>query len=273
MSRSSLKRRSTLKAPFLKQLSFDVSPVKDDALYPFSIPLFKKSFSLAFTKPITIFVGENGTGKSTLLEFIAHACGFNIWGGSRNHFYGANENQSLDYLNQLTKFMRLSWLPRVSKGFFMRAETFFNFLEKVHYGLDGYDPAFLEQCYGGDLFKRSHGESFLAFFEHQMDREGIFLFDEPESALSPSRQVEFLKLLKRVENSQRGQVIMVTHSPLLMAFPGADLFSFTHCGIEQVQLKQIENFQLLEKFFNHPHQFIKEIMSQKLDKNLNNEEA
>lgn len=260
MAGSSLKRGSSLKSPFLKQLSFDVSKAEDVTGYPFSVPLFEKSFTLTFSKPITILVGENGTGKSTLLEFIAHACGFNIWGGSRNHLYGAHENQSLEYLSQLSRTMKLAWLPKVSKGFFMRAETFFNFLEKVHYGLDGYDPGFLDQCYGGDLFQRSHGESFLSFFSHQLNRQGIFLFDEPESALSPSRQIEFLKLLKKVEESRQGQIIMVTHSPLLMACAGADLVSFSRRGIEKVELEQIGHFQLLSEFFKSPQKFLKEMM-------------
>jgi predicted ATPase len=250
------KRGSSLRPPFLKQLSFNRSKGGGEEAYPFSVPLFRKSFNLSFSQPVTIFTGENGTGKSTLLEFIAHSCGFNIYGGSRNHLYKAHENQSLDYLCDLAKACKLSWLPKVSKGFFMRAETFFNFMEKVHYDLDGYDPGFLEQCYGGDLFQRSHGESFLSFFSHQLDRQGIFLFDEPESALSPARQLEFLRLLKKVADSEKGQIIMVTHAPLLMALPGAELLSFTHRGMAPITLEQTPHFQLLEKFFHDPHRFI-----------------
>lgn len=254
--------KSSLKPPFLKQISFDRTKAEAGNDYPFSIPLFKKSFTLKFSKPVTIFVGENGTGKSTLLEFIAYASGFNVWGGSRNHTYGAHENQCLEYLKELAKGATLSWLPKVAKGFFMRAETFFNLLEKIHYELDGYDQGFLERCYGGDLFKRSHGESFLSFFSHQMNRHGLFLFDEPESALSPSRQVEFLKLLKTVEQSQRGQIIMITHSPLLMSFPGAEVFSFTHRGIERIEPQQTGHFQLMEEFFKNPRRFLQEAMKE-----------
>lgn len=249
------KRSNSLKPPFLKQLSFDHGKGASEETYPFSISLFQKSFDLSFSKPITIFVGENGTGKSTLLEFIAYSCGFNIYGGSRNHTYGVHENQSLEYLNQLSKTMKLAWLPKVSKGFFMRAETFFNFMEHVHYNIE-----FHPECYGGDLFQRSHGESFLSFFSHQLDRPGIFLFDEPESALSPTRQLEFLKLLKKVSDSGKGQIIMVTHSPLLMALPGAELISFSHRGMAPITLEQTPHFQLLNRFFENPQTFISEAL-------------
>ena len=248
-----LRTSLSLKSPFLKKLSFDRSKADDEDSYPFTVPIFKKNFSLNFSNPVTIFTGENGTGKSTLLEFIAHACGFNIWGGSKNHVYSANENQSLSYLKSLNNTINLSWLPKVSKGFFMRAETFFNFMEHVHYNID-----FHPNCYGGDLFQRSHGESFLSFFEHQLNRKGIFLFDEPESALSPSRQIEFLKLLNKVKKSQSGQIIMITHSPLLMAFPGAELVSFSRCGLEPIRLQETLHFQLMERFFNDPEKFLDE---------------
>ena len=259
MARSPLKRASSLKAPFLKQISFDRAKAEGSTDYPFSVPLFQKNFTLKFQKPVTIFVGENGTGKSTLLEFIAYAAGFNVWGGSRNHTHDAHEDQSLEYLKDLSKAATLAWLPKVSKGFFMRAETFFNFLEHVHYNID-----FHPECYGGDLFKRSHGESFLSFFSHQMNRQGLFLFDEPESALSPSRQVDFLKLLKTVEASQNAQVIMITHSTLLMSFPGAEVFSFTHRGIERIEPDQTVHFQLMEQFFKNPHRFLQEMMEEEI---------
>lgn len=194
-SMATQKIRENLRPPFLKRVCFEKTKAKAQDCFPFSIPIFQKDFILELTKPVTIFVGENGSGKSTLLEFIAFLCGFNLLGGSRNHMYGTHGRESLEHIKQLAECTRLSWLPKMSTGFFFRAETFFNFSEYI------LDPELdnLEVLYGGDLLKRSHGESFLTFFSNRLSRRGIYLFDEPEAALSPTRQLEFLKKLRAEE--------------------------------------------------------------------------
>ncbi len=246
---------SKLHPPFLKQITFSRDQASTDS-FPFTIPLFKKDFTLEFEKPITILIGENGSGKSTLLEFIAHACGFNIQGGSRDHAYNAQGIESLDHLNALAPHLRLSWLPKVTEGFFMRAETFFNFLEFIH------KPEWsdLERYYGGNLLQKSHGESFLAFFANRLLRGGMYLLDEPEAALSPMRQFEFLKVLEETENRQNAQIILVTHSPLLMGYPNADIYLFDYHGIRKTTLEETEHFLTMKQYFNDPRTFIKQFL-------------
>lgn len=252
------KTQSYLKPPFLKRICFEKNKAEDLDNFPFSIPIFRKDFILEFSKPITVFVGENGSGKSTLLEFIASSCGFNLLGGSQNHLYTTHGRESFDHLKRLTDCTTLSWLPKVSTGFFLRAETFFNFLEYIH------NPEWqdLEVQYGGNLLKKSHGESFLSFFANQLERKGIYLFDEPEAALSPTRQLEFLKILKQVEDRGNAQVILITHSPLLMAYPNADLFTFGYRGISKIALEDSDHFRAMSKFYKNPHVFIEESLNE-----------
>lgn len=252
------KIRENLKPPFLKRICFEKAKAKDQDRFPFSIPIFQKDFILELTKPVTIFVGENGSGKSTLLEFIASLCGFNLLGGSRNHLYDTQGRESLEHIKQLAECTRLSWLPKMSTGFFFRAETFFNFSEYI---LDP-DLDNLEASYGGDLLKKSHGESFLTFFSNRLSWKGIYLFDEPEAALSPTRQLEFLKILKQIEDRANAQVILITHSPLLMAYPSANLFMFGYRGISKIDLEDSEHFRVMSKFYKNPRLFIKESLNE-----------
>jgi len=193
------------KAPFLRTIRYS-SP--NENRFPFNLPLFKKSFDLKFKKPITIFVGENGTGKSTLLEGLAAKCGFALEGGNRNHAKNREANST-----PLDPELTLSWSHKVNTGFFLRAETFTNFASMV-------DREGLGFAYGGKpLHAQSHGESFMALFDSHFDYEGVYILDEPEAALSPVRQLAFLRMLHDMEKSTHIQVIMATHSPILLSFP------------------------------------------------------
>jgi predicted ATPase len=176
-----------LPPPFLKRLTFIEERVKADE-FPFTIPAFQRGkLQLDFERPITIIVGENGTGKSTLIEGIAGQCGFNLSGGNRNHVYSADQNAS-----PLSRALRLSWLPKVTRGFFMRAESFYNFGRYLD-EMQKEDPVTL-QAYGGkSLHEQSHGESFLALFTNKFSGQALYILDEPEAALSMRRQLEFLK--------------------------------------------------------------------------------
>jgi predicted ATPase len=253
------KNQGTLRSPFLKRICFEKAKADNQESFPFSIPIFRKDFILELSKPITIFVGENGSGKSTFLEFIASLCDFNLQGGSHNHLYDTHGRESLEHIKQLAMCTRLSWLPKMSTGFFFRAETFFNFAEYI---LDPELELDLEASYGGDLLKKSHGESFLTFFSNRLNGRGIYLFDEPEAALSPTRQLEFLRILKQVEDRGNAQVIFITHSPLLMAYPYADLFMFGYRGISKIALEGSEHFRVMSKFYKNPHIFIEESLNQ-----------
>src|SRR3954463_7052162 len=216
--------------PFLKEIEFH--PPSGRTEFPFNVPLFSRPFSLQFKKAITIIVGENGTGKSTLLEAIAAKCGFALQGGNRNHREDAVYDST-----PLDEALTLSWLPRIHQGFFLRAETFTNFATKV-------DQLDVGWAYGGkSLHAQSHGESFMALFNSRFEHGGMYILDEPEAALSPLRQLGFLKLLHDVEKLQEAQIIMATHSPILLSYPGADVLSIEDGKLQRIDYRESEHFR------------------------------
>jgi len=199
-------------APYLRRVWLDPSLISDRRAYPFCLPFLNDDFELSFDSPITIIVGENGAGKSTLLEGIAVLAGYDEAGGGKG-YTPVDHSNALEVMGgTLSGALRASWLPKITNGWFFRAETFFS----VARYLDAVGS-------GPDYLSHSHGEGFLRFFEERCQRQGIYIFDEPESALSPARQMEFLKLMRRMEQSTICQIVMATHSPMLMAYPGARL--------------------------------------------------
>jgi predicted ATPase len=151
----------------------------------------------------------------------------------------------------LSSALRASWLPRITNGWFFRAESFFS----VERYLDAMGS-------GADFLSHSHGEGFLRFFEERCQRQGIYIFDEPESALSPNRQMEFLKLMRRMEESSHCQVIMATHSPILMAYPGASLLRLAKYGLEPVTLWATDHFRVMREFCADPAGFVEAMMEE-----------
>jgi predicted ATPase len=244
------KRPINLPAPYLKRLWLDQSRVENAEEYPFCLPFLKSGFDLTFVKAVTIIVGENGAGKSTLLEGIAALAGYDEAGGGKG-YRAVNHSNALEVMGgRLSHALRASWLPKITAGWFFRAESFFS----VARYLD--ESAVL---YGGtppDFLSHSHGEGFLRFFEERCQRQGFFIFDEPESALSPSRQIEFLKLLRLMDRSRHAQVIMATHAPILMAYPNATLLRLTKYGLEPVTLEETDHFRLMREFFQSPADFL-----------------
>ncbi|MCK1740847.1 AAA family ATPase [Bradyrhizobium sp. 139] len=243
-------RTINLPAPYLKRVWLDPSQVHDREAYPFCLPIFPDDFELNFDAAITIIVGENGTGKSTILEGIATLAGYDDAGGGKGYMPVDHSEASEKMGGQLSKALRASWLPKITNGWFFRAESFFSvarYLDKA-----ARDAGQL----GPDFLSHSHGEGFLRFFEERCQRQGIFIFDEPESALSPARQIEFLKLLQRMEDSRICQVIMATHAPMLMAYPNAKLLRLTRAGIEPVMLRETEHFKVMREFCDDPDRFI-----------------
>jgi predicted ATPase len=246
-------RAINLPAPYLKRIWIDPSRIADRDAYPFCLPFLRDDFSLTFDRAITIVVGENGSGKSTLLEGIAVLAGYDEAGGGKG-YATVDHSWALEKMGgQLSKALRASWLPKITNGWFFRAESFFSvarYLDQMaqQYPMGGGPPP--------DFLSHSHGEGFLRFFEERCQRQGIFIFDEPESALSPARQMEFLKLLHRMDRSERCQVIMATHSPVLMAYPSATLLRLTRGGLEPTTVEQTDHYKAMREFFDDPRAFV-----------------
>ena len=220
--------------------------------YPFCLPFLRDSFELSFDAAITIIVGENGTGKSTLLEGIAVLAGYDEAGGGKGYRPVDHSNALEEMGGTLSKALRASWLPKITNGWFFRAESFFSVAryldEAARESLGGSPPP--------NFLSHSHGEGFLRFFEERCQRQGIFIFDEPESALSPVRQIEFLKLLQMMDKSERCQVIMATHAPLLMAYPNATLLRLKKYGLEPVTIEETDHYRIMREFCNDPASFV-----------------
>jgi predicted ATPase len=239
-------RTINLPAPYLRRLWLDPSRIADRKAYPFCLPFLGDDFELGFDRPITIIVGENGTGKSTLLEGIAVLAGYDEAGGGKGYM-PVDHSKALEVMGgQLSKALRASWLPKITNGWFFRAESFFSVARYLDEVASPY----------ADLLSHSHGEGFLRFFEERCQRQGIFIFDEPESALSPARQIEFLKLMRRMEQSTICQVVMATHSPVLMAYPNARLLRLTKYGLEPVTVEQTDHYKVMREFCDDPAGFV-----------------
>jgi predicted ATPase len=196
-------------------------------------------------------VGENGSGKSTLLEGIAALAGFDEAGGGKG-YRPVDHSRALEAMGgRLAQALRASWLPKVTTGWFFRAESLFSVARYL-------DESALEPLSGPppDFLSHSHGEGFLRFFDERCSRQGLYIFDEPESALSPSRQIEFLKLLRRMDESRVCQVIMATHAPLLMAYPGATLLQLTKHGLAQRTVEETDHYRLMREFWSDPRGFV-----------------
>ena len=221
----------------------------DTGRHPFNIRAFSDGLDLELRSNVLFLVGGNGSGKSTLLEAVAKCCGFNPEGGGRDHHFQTRAD-SID----LASALRLSWLPKVTDGFFMRAESFYNFATYL-------DQVSTLQRYGGlSLHEQSHGESFLALFVNRFDR-GIYILDEPEAALSPQRQLSFLRIIHDLETGGRAQFLIASHSPILLAYPDATLLSLDGGPIHEVRYKETEHYKLTKEFLDSPERFFKHLFA------------
>jgi predicted ATPase len=247
-------RLTNLPAPYLKRIWLDASLVDGTQEYPFCLPFLRNGFELEFDHAITFIVGENGTGKSTLLEGIAVLAGYDEAGGGKG-YRPVDHSRAVEAMGgRLSRALRASWLPKITNGWFFRAESFFpvaRYLDEAALDVGETPPDFLSH---------SHGEGFLRFFGERCQRQGIFIFDEPESALSPNRQIEFLKLLRRMDESKLSQIVMATHSPMLMAYPGARLLRLSKYGLDPVTVEETEHFRIMREFWTAPAEFMKTML-------------
>ena len=209
--------------------------------------------ALSFSETVTFLVGENGTGKSTLLEGIAVACGFNAEGGTRNFNFSTNNTHS-----ELHEHLGISRKAHARDGFFLRAESLYN----VATNIDEMDSETSFQSpiinsYGGvSLHRQSHGESFLALVQNRFGGNGLYLLDEPEAALSPNRLMALmLNIHKLVQKNS--QFIIATHSPILMAFPGAAVYEFSEQGIAAVNYRETEHYKITKQFLENPEKMLR----------------
>ena len=251
-------RTINMPAPYLRQVWLDPARITDRAAYPFCLPFLRDDFELSFDRPITIIVGENGAGKSTLLEGIAVLAGYDEAGGGKGYMPVDHSNAVEAMGGELSTALRASWLPKVTNGWFFRAESFFSVARYL-------DRAAKDDPFGEpppDFLSHSHGEGFLRFFEERCQKQGIYIFDEPESALSPARQMEFLKLMRRMDQAGYCQVLMATHSPVLMAYPNATLLRLSKYGLEPVTVQDTDHFKSMREFCQDPTGFVEAALAE-----------
>ena len=236
--------------PFVHYILFDRSRLSEGD-YSLGIPALAQVTKLDLHPKVTYFIGENGTGKSTLLEAIAVADGFNPEGGSRNFNFSTRDTHS-----QLHRALTLARGPRPerrSDGYFLRAESFYNVATEI-------DNLGVAGGYGGkSLHLLSHGESFFTLFMERLRGNGFYLFDEPESALSPKRQLSFLTRMHDLIESG-SQFLIATHSPILMAYPDSLIYQFTDQGIQPVAYEETEHYQITKMFLQRRESMLRELL-------------
>ncbi|MFY3791316.1 AAA family ATPase [Ureibacillus sp. MALMAid1270] len=241
---------------FLKRIELLRNEIPSYKNYPLSIPAIRNLHQLDIHHNVTFFVGENGTGKSTLLEAIADKCGFNTAGGGRNNEYYVHASES-----SLSEYIRLAWLPKVSNGFFLRAESFNQFASHIDEIASEY-PSIYDAYGGNSLHEQSHGESFLSLFSNRFRGKAIYLLDEPEAALSPQMQLSFMKIIHDLTSTNNCQFIIVTHSPILLGYPGATIYSFDYGKIQEIEYEMTDHYQITKYFLQNREKMLKAIFEE-----------
>jgi predicted ATPase len=241
---------------YLSQIQLRRGEVPSFDEYPFALPAVRHLETLEFHPKVTFFIGENGSGKSTLLEAIAVSLGFNPEGGTRNFRFNTRASHSA-----LHDFLRVAKGARgPNDGFFFRAESFFNVATEIE-RLDSEPggPRIIGSYGGRSLHEQSHGESFMALMMNRMGGHGLYLLDEPEAALSPQRQ---LAVLSRMHDLvvEESQFVIATHSPILMAYPDARIYSFSQQGVEKVDYYDTEHYLVMRDFLAHPKRMLDILM-------------
>lgn len=240
--------------PHLVSIGVDRSRATLQAEYAAQLPAIKSLMRLELHPHVTFFIGENGSGKSTLLEAIAVADGFNAEGGTRNFNFASRESHA-----DLYKWIRPGRSPRGrrrSDGFFLRAESFYNVASEIE-KLGLVNP---NSPYGATSYHaQSHGESFIDLMTNRLRGDGLYLFDEPEAALSPQRQLAFLVAMHELVERE-SQFIIATHSPIIMAYPNAWIYEFGPDGIKRVEYRDTEHYRVTHAFLNRPEQTLRQLL-------------
>lgn len=228
---------------YVRQILIDGDGFPSHRIYPFNVPAIRETKEMAFREPVVFFVGENGSGKSTLLEAITKKCGIHIWDKPRRHTAHRNP-----YETKLADYVSVSWTNGRVPGSLFRSETFHDFADFLD-DVALCDPGRLEYHGGRILNTLSHGQGILTYFTGRFRVKGLYFLDEPESALSPVSQIEFLRLLQRIAAEGQAQFVIATHSPILLACPGAQIFSFDSSHIEEVAYEDTAHYRIHNQFF------------------------
>jgi predicted ATPase len=219
--------------------------------YPFNLDLFQKNQQIIFESPVTFFVGENGSGKSTLLEAITRKCGIHIWQGMHRPRFNASP-----YEKGLYKTIAIEWTNgKKVAGSFFGSQIFNNFAQILDEWLT-MDPGLVEYFGGKSLMAQSHGQSLMAFFKSRLKIKGLYLLDEPETALSPQTQLVLLRLLKKISQTGIAQFIIATHSPILLACPAARILSFDEIPVRQIDYHDTNHYRIYKDFMDDPAKYL-----------------
>jgi predicted ATPase len=237
----------------LKRIVLHPEKYPPEDVYPFNLDIFHQTDSLDFTTPITLIVGENGSGKTTLLRALSHRCGIHIWEDTERSRYRYNR-----YEEELQNFIELEWFQEPVPGTFFSSQTFHDFARFLDEWAKA-DPGILEYFGGSSLLTQSHGQSMLTFFAARYKIKGLYFMDEPETALSPRSQIKLLKVLRNASESGNAQFIIATHSPILLAYPGAVILNFNQAPVRPIQYEDTEYYQIYKDFLNHRESYLEEI--------------
>jgi len=247
------KRRAVEFGGYVMDIIQDRKEDWDESAYPYNLPAVRSWDTLELSDNVTFLVGENGSGKSTLIEAIAVAAGFNAEGGTKNFNF-----KTFDSHSNLSKHLRLVRTPiREKDGFFLRAESYFNVATNIE-ELDSepsFGPPTIDSFGGKSLHKQSHGESFMALAQHRFGGKGLYILDEPEAALSPQRQLALLSRMHQLVEDN-SQFVIATHSPILMAYPGAWIYQLDENGPHRIEWEETEHAKLTKQFMNRPEAFL-----------------
>jgi len=237
----------------LKRITIHPEKFPTTEHYPFNLNIFHETKSILFNSPVTFFVGENGTGKSTLLEAITHKCGIYIWGNIERKPFKVNL-----YEKRLHEAIDVEWTQGSVHGSFFSSQIFQNFAQILDEWAAA-DPGSLDYFGGESLLTKSHGQSLMSFFKARYKIKGIYFMDEPETALSPRTQLDLLGVLKNMSQDGHAQFIIATHSPILLACPWAKIHSFDYVPVKEIDYEETEQFQIYKNFMVDRYKYLNAI--------------
>jgi predicted ATPase len=249
-----------LDGPLLDQLTVSLPSSVDALAYPFSLEIIQNLKDLKFPTQVTFLVGENGSGKSTILQALANKAGFGAEGGSKNIHFQTAQEKNYSGASNLAECMTLSWRHKPAHGYFFRAESFFNLASHVD-TLAAIDARAYNSYGGKSLHAQSHGESFLSFFKNSLSKDAFFILYEHEAALSPQRQLSLLLIMHELCTTSHAQFITATHSPILLAYPNATIYSCDEQTIQKIAYKDTKHYQITKEFLDNPERYLHHLLN------------